>query len=49
MILKRPEQVFDVQTIGPPPEYWIEVIRPGDPHKVQASTATNLGANDSRR
>src|SRR5208283_4457511 len=46
---KRPEQTFEVQTIGAPPKYWTEVIRPGDPHKGQASTATKLEANASRR
>jgi hypothetical protein len=48
-IRNRPEQTFEVQTIGAPPEYWAEVIRPGDPHEGQASTATKLGAKDSRR
>lgn len=48
-IRNRPEQTFEVQTIGVPPENWGEVIRPGDPHKGQASTATKSGAKDSRR
>jgi hypothetical protein len=45
----NPEHAFDVQTIGAPPEYWIEVINPGVPHKGQASTATKLAVNDPRR
>ena len=45
----NPGQTFEVHTIGAPPEYWAEVISPGDPHVGQASTATKLGANDSRR
>ena len=40
-IRKRPEQTFEVQTIGAPPEYWTEVINPGDPHKGQASVVSN--------
>ena len=44
----RPGQTFDVHTIGAPAQYWSEVIRPSDPHKGQASTATKIGANDSR-
>src|SRR5208282_6760904 len=45
----RPEQTLEVQTIGTLPEYWTEVTSPGDPHKGQASTATKVGAKDSRR
>jgi len=47
-IRKSPGQTLEEQTIGAPPEYWTEVIRPGDPHRGQASTATKLGAKDSR-
>jgi hypothetical protein len=49
MIRNSPEQTFEVQMIDAPREYWAEVISPGDPHKGQASTATKLGAKDSRR
>ncbi len=47
-IRNRPGQTLEVQTICAPPEYCREVIRPGDPHSGQASTATKLGAKDSR-
>lgn len=48
-IRNSPGQTLEVQTIGAPPEYWTEVIRPGDPHRGQASTATKLAAKDSRK
>jgi hypothetical protein len=48
-IRNSPEQTFEVQMIGAPREYWAEVTRLGEPHKGQASTATKLGAKDSRR
>jgi len=48
-IRKRPGQIFEVQTIGAPPEYCMDVIKPGDPHKGQARTATKLGLKHSLR
>ncbi len=44
---KRPEQFLEVQTIGDDPENWVAVIRPGEPHHGQASTAKKLGAEVS--
>jgi hypothetical protein len=49
IIRKRPGQIFEVQTIGEPPEYCMDVIRPGDPHRGQARTATKLGLKHSLR
>jgi hypothetical protein len=48
-IRNNPGHTLEAQTIGAPPEYWTDVIRLGVPHSGQASTATKLGANDSRK
>ena len=48
-IRNRPGQSLEVHTMGAPVVYWIEVIKPGEPHNGQANTATKLGANASRR